>query len=87
MTSKQEKIKNHQKIKLTGINVVRRLGLSEEQAGDEGVMRRFCARMGKTLPGMLEIDVKPAAENDKVYQWHVTIYEQPKEKEKEEATA
>ncbi len=81
MTSKQEKIANHQKIKITTINIVKRLGLTEEQAGDEMTMRRFCASMNKTLPGMLQIEVKPAAEDDKVYQWHTTIWEQPNLKE------
>jgi hypothetical protein len=76
---KDELIKEHARIKLTEIDVTRRLQLSAEQARDETTIRRFISggTPSRTLPDMIEIEVLPYPDDDPRYMWHVDIYEQP----------
>jgi hypothetical protein len=74
--SKADDIKQHRRIELTTVNVLRRLRLTREECEDTGNMRRFCATNGKTLPEALEIVVEPR-DDDKDYAWTVICYEQP----------
>lgn len=79
---KLAKIKNHERIRIQRINVTRRLGLTEKDCHDETTMRRFVYNLGKTLPDMIEIVVERASEDDKTYAWHISIFENPNEREK-----
>ena len=64
---------------LVAINVLRRMNLTVEQAGDEQTIRQFCHRqMKRTLPDAIRIDViEPDEETRELYQWRVLVYEHP----------
>ena len=70
-------IKNHQKILISEINVLRRLNLTLEECSDEESLRRFCSGGKQTLPDMIEIVVQEMPESDELYAFVVKIYEQP----------
>jgi hypothetical protein len=81
---KEEKIQNHERIKLTEINVLRNQKLTFADCNDHRTIRRFCASNKRTLPDMIEVEVIPFAEEHKyfeMYEWHINIYENPNEKE------
>ena len=75
-STREEDIKNHRKVKITEIDVLRRLNMTEEECSRESTMRRFCAGNGKILPGEIEIVTTRRADTDS-YEWHVDVYEQP----------
>lgn len=87
MTSedRQKLIAEHQRIKLTEIDVLRRMSLTLNDASDETMIRQFCGSKGKTLPDMIEIEVIPFESDDpkvvEQYEWHINIYENPNERE------
>ena len=81
---KDELIRNHSRIKLTEIDVLRRLNLTFNDCFDEGTIRRFCASNKRTLPDMIELEVLEFSDDhDKAeaYQWHINVYENPNERE------
>ena len=78
--SKEDDIKNHRRIKISEVNVLRRLDLSLEECQDETTLRRFCAENRQTLPDMIEIDVEPTEPGQEKYEkyaWHIVVWEQP----------
>ena len=78
LENKDELIKAHQRIKLTEIDVVRRLQLTYSDCIDEVRIRQFCATNKKTLPDMIEIEATEYPPESELKQWHVVVYEQPK---------
>jgi hypothetical protein len=78
--TKLDDVKNRRPIRLSTVNVLRRLNLSEQECRDEITIRRFCAQNQQTLPGEIEIRVTPKADSDELYSWTIQVFERPNEK-------
>jgi hypothetical protein len=75
--TKTDDIKNRRPIRLSTVNVLRRLHLSEDECRDEITIRRFCAQNQQTLPGQVDIRVEPKPDNDDLYAWTISVWELP----------
>ena len=80
MGTKEDDIKNHRRIKISEVNVLRKLELTLEECQDEVTLRRFCSENRQTLPDMIEIEVtqiEPSHEKYEKYEWYIMVFEQP----------
>jgi hypothetical protein len=75
--TKTDEIRQRRPIRLSTVNVLRRLGLSEDECRDEITIRRFCAQNQQTLPGQIEIRVEPRPDNHELYEWTISVWEVP----------
>lgn len=80
MTSKDELIREHKRIKITEINVLRTQKLTYNDCLDEITIRRFCAYNKKTLPDMIEVEVSKQPDDNAEHEWRIVIYENPNDK-------
>lgn len=78
--TKLDDVKNRRPIRLSTVNVLRRLNLSEQECRDEITIRRFCAQNQQTLPGEIEVRVTPKPDSDELYAWTIQVFERPDEK-------
>ncbi len=75
MRATEDDIRNHRRVKLTEIEVLRAQNLTVEKCQNEVAIRQFCANRKKTLPDMIEIEVFEI--EDENLQWHIVVWENP----------